>query len=422
MAKPNIPQNPYRIAIIGGGASAVLLLGQLATKISPNPCQIDVYDRTGQFARGIAYSPLRNCHLLNVRTKAMSAYAHAPEHFAEWAMKYGYTANDFAPRKLYGDYLESVLTAARKVLTVTMIQADVTVCHFQAIGEKRSGFLLEYHGTKQAYDYVVLASGNVTPLAPKCAINGLSGYFPNPWNLDSETLKTARHVALIGSGLTAVDAMLSLQDIGFQGQLTIVSRHGLLPQVHTLGEPWTIAPETVIGKTPLQLLRLVREQVRQAGANNIPWQSVIDALRPVTNPIWQGFTEAQQKQFMRHLYTLWGVHRHRMAPSIASMAEGFKQQGRLKFTKIRAEEIGCSASGTGVLVTLQSGQILEVDAAINCMGYRYSEKGRTYDVSSRLGSARFGELFETTAIPEIQAQADEIAGEITASLKNIFSQ
>jgi uncharacterized NAD(P)/FAD-binding protein YdhS len=221
-------------------------------------------------------------------------------------------------------------------------------------------------------------------------------------------VKGASSVALIGSGLTAADAVLSLLDIGFKGRITIFSRHALWPMVHIPpGFSWELKGIKA-GLSPSSLLRAVRENIREAAAQNVPWQSVINALRPITNDVWQSWSASQKAAFQRHLYTLWGVHRHRMAPEVAARigaADIVLVQSRVKFL---------NPGG----LTDMAGAAHSFDAVVNCMGYRYEQAGRTFEVSYRLGPARFGALFETTAIPEIRAQAAEIANALAGKTRS----
>lgn len=367
-----MPQKLPRIAIIGGGASAALILANMKTK-----AEIDIYDRADRFARGIAYSTPRMCHLLNVRASNMSAVADDRDHFSRWIAGQGYGPRDFVPRKLYGDYLQSLLDQSG----ARCIRADVRSCRARAQG---------YEVDRKFYDYAILASGNVRPLAPP--VNGSShNYFADPWSLP-DSLKDAKSVALVGAGLTAVDAILSLLDMGFSGPITIFSRHGKLPMVHAETEVWTlknIAP----GMAPSHILKQLRAQIPQAAS----WQSVVDSLRPMTNEIWRGWNDRQRSSFMRHAYTLWGVHRHRMAPTVADRIK----DADIRFMRQRVQNIADNHIAG-----------IHFDAIINCMGYRYDEPGQDFDVSHAIGPARFGELFETTAIPEIRQQAAEIARSI----------
>ena len=47
-----------------------------------------------------------------------------------------------------------------------------------------------------------------------------------------ERLANAKSIALIGSGLTMVDVLLSARRDGFQGKNTVISRRGQLPRPH----------------------------------------------------------------------------------------------------------------------------------------------------------------------------------------------
>jgi uncharacterized NAD(P)/FAD-binding protein YdhS len=62
---------------------------------------------------------------------------------------------------------------------------------------------------------------------------GAAGYVRDPYPLRqslAEVPEQAR-VAIVGSGLTAVDVVMALRARGHQGPITLVSRHGLLPAV-----------------------------------------------------------------------------------------------------------------------------------------------------------------------------------------------
>ena len=66
--------------------------------------------------RGVAYSTRRPEHVLNVVARNMSALADQPDHFLDWlGTRHEYAAvprnvlkEDFLPRRVYGDYLQSL--------------------------------------------------------------------------------------------------------------------------------------------------------------------------------------------------------------------------------------------------------------------------------------------------------------------------
>lgn len=384
------------IAIIGGGASATLLLAHLALRPDIDSIHVDIYDRSERFAKGIAYSTPHDCHLLNVRAANMSAFQDDKDHFARWAAEHGYTPSDFVPRKLYGQYLAERMEEVKHKIDFSCVITDVVSC------DKNSrNFLLKTKDVTKNYDAVILASGNVRPLYPRVESH-VSSYFEDPWTADFETLLKAKTVALVGSGLTAVDMILALGAKGYDGKILVFSRNALLPAFHV--DPASVAIELDKGHiSPLQMLRLVRVLIKKSRTEGVPWQAVIDALRPHTNPLWRSWSAAERKQFSKRLMTFWNVHRHRMAPQIADYVAGLQQKGQLRLVKS-----GVRSVVVGPVINSTAGPI-PVDAVINCLGYRYDEEGRDYVVSDRIGPARFGELFETTAIPEIRAQAHALA-------------
>lgn len=376
-----------KLAIIGGGAAATLLLAHLARRAGSNALSIDVYDRAGAFGRGIAYSTPHLCHLLNVRAANMSALADDPDDFSRWAAVHGYNASDFVPRRLYGDYLCGHLEAAGKNLNATFIKADVTsIPHADA-----------YDIGGKVYDLVVQATGNCLPQRPR--INSTNIYYDDPWGIEYAAMRDLSHVVLVGSGLSAVDAILALQTHDYQGRITVVSRRALFPNAHVQAAAYPAFLET-FPATALDALRAVRHEVKRTDA---PWQAVIDSLRPFTNGIWQHWPESERTAFMRRLFTYWNIHRHRMAPQIGNTLAALENQGRVmrKAAAVLAVEERGVATSDG---------FLEADGVINCLGYRYQE--RAMAVSHMLGPARFGTLFETTAIPEIRTQAAALAAEI----------
>jgi len=379
------------LAIIGGGASATLLLAQLARHQAP--LTIDVYDRAGAFARGIAYSTPHRCHLLNVRASNMSALNDAPDDFARWAARHGYRSDDFVPRALYGDYLNEHLERAGRALPVSLIHSRADSIRSD------TGYLVN----GKLYDLVALASGNCVPLHPPAA-PVIAHYHDNPWTPDYAALCAHECIAVLGSGLTAVDAVLALDAHGYQGRIVMLSRHARLPGVHVKTPPYPAFMHE-LPHTARAALRRVRDEINTAA---VPWQAVIDTLRPLTNSIWQAWPERERQRFMRHLFTLWNVHRHRMPPQIGDTIAALERSGRLVRRRARIGRIA-----PGPVVMTDQGEI-KADAVINCLGYRYCERPLAATYTYQIGPARFGELFETTAIPEIRAQAAELAAALSA--------
>ena len=137
-------------------------------------------------------------------------------------------------------------------------------------------------------------------------------------------------ILFLGTGLTMVDHLLSLKNGGHTGTVTAVSRHGLLPRAHEelRTEPVRIA----LPDGPLSLrdlLRRVVKAIRETSAAGGDWRAIIDGLRADTPELWARLDRAEQRQFLRHLTSLWSIHRHRMAPSIAARLRSLMVEGQL---------------------------------------------------------------------------------------------
>ena len=94
-----------KVAIVGGGASGLLVLLNLARE-SRDDLDITVVEPRNALGEGIAYSTQDESHVLNVPAGRMSAFMDQPEHFMQWL---GCDKNTFAPRRVYARYLQETL-------------------------------------------------------------------------------------------------------------------------------------------------------------------------------------------------------------------------------------------------------------------------------------------------------------------------
>lgn len=436
----------FRAIVAGGGASGVLLGARLVRQ-SPN-AYVTIVEPREMLGRGLAYSTRFAQHVLNVPAGRMSGFAEDPEHFLRYLCeRFGdrYGASSFVPRQIYGDYLESIAGEAQRFagerwrhVRTNVLAATVDRAGVRAMGED---------GSTHDGDVLVVATGNAQP-APWFRANAdiVAGarFFSSAWDDGAlERLELDEDVLLLGTGLTAVDAVVGLRANGHRGTIWMVSRRGLLPSEHRLFDaPPDLNPEAAsIG----DLLGAARALDRRPHA----WRAALDSLRPRTNALWQALSPRDRRRFVRHALPYWNVHRHRMAPEIADLITEEIDAGRLRMLAGRTGTFAASATGLRVPITLRGeGRTieLEVGRAINCSGpshdfrvldnplignlieqgvMRPSELGIGIDVASNgalrntsgedarrafaLGPVRFGTLIETTAVPEIRAQAQELA-------------
>ncbi len=357
-----LPDDDIRVIIIGGGATGVLLACHLLRDRSRR-IQVTIVEKSETAGLGLAYSTRNPQHLLNVRASNMSAFPDEPGHFWNWltanSLDRGLGCGDafcFVPRGIYGRYLESLLQTHR--LACSPRQA-LHVLHDECVSLCPTGPGVEVklaNGSSHFGHIAVLATGNEAP--PNA--HGTCG--ASPWCEPQQSGVAPDDAILIkGSGLTMVDYVLALLQARHRGPIIAISRRGLLPHPHRAVEPLQIdAADIPFGSDIFYFLRWLRGVIARDLAPGQDWRSVIDALRPFTQDIWQSWPEPTKRRFLRHARPWWDVHRHRTAPEI---------DGRLR---------AAIASGQ---VTVLAGRILQISVQPNGATVSFRRSGKT-DVES----------------------------------------
>jgi uncharacterized NAD(P)/FAD-binding protein YdhS len=327
-----------KIAIIGAGASGTLLSIQLLKQLlnqTDTACQLTVFDHNPSLGKGIAYTQTHPCHLLNVPVEKMIADASEPDGFYRWISKahpdLSVSPKDFVPRAWFGDYLNHLLQEAlskqNKDTTFQHLQETIIDLDWDKAQEKWA--LVSASGNRRWFDIVVLALGNAPDSLPsekEKALIDHPRFIQNPWDTEKlQAIQPHDHVFILGTGLTMVDKVLELEKAGFRGKVTALSRRGHLPHCHSL-TPHPANLEDLINLTPKALMCRLRGQVAE---NQFDWRQVVDGLRPHTQSIWQHWNIPQKKQFLRHLSSLWEIHRHRLPPSSNLALNQLKAEKRL---------------------------------------------------------------------------------------------
>lgn len=352
------------VAVIGAGYSGTVQ----AVELLRRGLAATLIERGPQPGRGVAYGAGAGDHLLNVRASGMSALADTPDHFAAWAERSGVAArHDFAPRRSYGRYLEDMLAEARE-----RYGPRLRIVRGEAVDLVGPSAIQLASGETIGADAIVLALGNLPPEAPpageRAFPNGI--YVSDPWAANlAAGLRPNDSVLLIGTGLTAVDAALGLDDAGFGGRVLALSRRGLLPRPHGERPLAPVPPPGGLSPRCGDLLRSVR-----ADAERIGWQAAVDRLRPVTRQLWAEAPTVERERFLRHLRPWWDVHRHRIAPRIAARLAGMARAGRLTVAAGRMLSTSPEPDGTATVLWRPRGRStaerLQVRRIVNCTGPR----------------------------------------------------
>lgn len=438
-----------RVIIVGAGFSGTLVAVHLLRQHTS--IEIDLVDPSLP-GRGLAYSTVYDEHLLNVPAVRMSAFGSEPMHFLDWLRTHGWPSADpglFAPRKLYGTYLQDVLqTALRSAESNARLRHRMSKAVRLDFNGTSVDVLLR-NGERLTGDKVVLALGNP---ASQDITEPVPGFYSSPWQPGALSgLQPAHTVLLVGSGLTGVDAFLALRSQGHTGTIHMLSRRGKVPQTHASYRPLAEPIALPSGASARELLKAIRRAVTSAQTQNVDWRAVIDSLRPITNNVWRELPLKEQMRVFRHLKTWWDIHRHRMAPEIGAKVQEARKQDQLIVHAGRLRHLHADDSGLQADLLLRTGSSasLHVERVINCTGpndnYRKIDNpfirsllesgyatpgvtgkglrataqaeiitadGRHLDWLSVVGPARLGDLLETIAVPELRNQAEAVANRL----------
>jgi len=439
-----------RITIIGGGASGTLLAVNLIKHAGEESLEINLVEKHRTIGRGVAYSTVEEIHLLNVPAAKMGAFPDDIEHFHKWLASSGhdYAPGDFVPRKIYGEYLREVLNEVVSNrpghISINLLDdevIDVDIAGDSALVLLKSGEVLPSHR-------VVLAFGNFLPPVPQTETREFIAapkYFQNAWdNTLSEKISPTDNVLVIGTGLTAVDNILSFYHREHKGKITALSTHGWFPLVHQAADPYPSFKEEVYEE---KSIRRIFKSIRRHCKTAENWRAVIDSLRPITQDVWRSLPVEEKQKFMRKLRRIWDISRHRIPPKCNDILQNMQEAGSLEIRRGRLRDIRATSDGFEVRFRAKGiDDAITVDAVINCTGSetnftkidfplvrRLIEKGEigpdelclglnaTPDgkiinqrneiskVISTLGTSLRGVLWESTAMPEIRVQARNLA-------------
>jgi len=427
-------------------------------RLSDAPVEIQLINHCHPLGRGVAYGTERPEHLLNVAARNMSAVPDHPDHFLDWLRtRVDYSdlpepqlRETFAPRRVYGDYIRSLLQNYLDPIddhhpAAIRIVEDEAV---DVVPSNGSAQVLLAGGNEVTADRVLLATGN----QPRAALGNLEhpAYCPNPWVSWTERIPDpSKAIIVLGTGLTMIDVFLTLDELGWTGPTIAISHNGMVPQAHFRGIEYPDFlpddPESLRLEEWVALLQRHCRHLQRIGENP---GIVVDRLRPYTQHIWQAFTLDEKREFLKQHAARWNVVRHRIAQPIHQRVTEAITEGRLRIVRGRISSL--KGLDDQVEVEIQSRsegpQKLTGGLVINCTGpnsgfsettiplfqnllrrglIRPDELDMGIDVGAdfavldaegtsspflfAIGPLMKGTLWETTAVPELRGQAMRLA-------------
>lgn len=378
---------PHVVVVGGGfgGASAALQLWQAW----PGPLTITVVEPQAGLGRGLAYATHDPQHRLNAPTFVHTLLPQDLWHFTRWAEANAVLRDD--PEALWADggvYLRRSQLA--RYVADTLAEAAASAGpgrRLQHLADRVSAVdglpdapvVHTAGGARLPADLVVLATGHPVPRLP-AVLAGLG----DDLRVVADVFAPGRlaavprdaRVGVLGSGLSALDALSTLLAQGHAGPITVWSRHGLRPRLQApwpaplqgagAAPPGTERPggslllDRVMAPPPAWLagapatarawLAALRREVRRLAGDGQPWQAAFDGLRDPLWQLWPRLPLAEQRRVLRHLKTWYDVHRYRVPPQNDALVRGAEAAGRVRFE--RARVTGGEAMPQGLRVRL----------------------------------------------------------------------
>ena len=389
------------IAIVGAGATGVSLFIQLIDNIlkssKPKRISIFLFEKENVVGKGVAFSPKYEGNILNMRAELMGISSERPHEFYEWIHKNNLHAdmpenNRYFPRSTMGTYLHETfqqytIIAKKNNIHVTCLNNEV----FDISLNDQKFEIFQKNSKPLSVDYVALCIGQ--PENKKIISNNFSpNYFHQPWP-DSHLVKSLskkNHIAIIGTGLTAIDTAISLREEGETKQLYMISRNGWLPSVQGLHKPYTnshlthekICELTENWQKKISLhdaFQLLFQEIGSASGKKITlnkllenismppalwlkkeigaaegqyrfWQLALGATSFSIDLLWHWLCEQGKIDFLENFHSLWMSYRHAIPIQNANKILGYLEEGTLKiFSGLQSitfdEEMPCYKIG-----------------------------------------------------------------------------
>jgi len=272
---------------------------------------------------------------------------------------------------------------------------------------------------------VVLATGNSRPsnlpIENKAFYEEEAGkpsrYIQNPWGvLDKlgDFIAKDDSVLVLGSRLTAMDVLLTLNHNGHKGMVHMISRHGLLPKSNpgehlssdydissilgTLSLPSTAEEAArlsgqngkglILDSEVSDLFDRIQDEVEKVEAQGPgEWQAVIDSLRGVHNILWQSMSTSARREFLEERRDWWEIRRHRLAPGLLEIVKEMMDSGRLvhhasSLINMEFDESkGCVRATIKPTGCSKAPECLNVDWVVNCTGPQLDTRSKGITLS-----------------------------------------
>lgn len=398
-----------RVLQIGAGPTGVSLFIQLYSQLAKQDPVLEYVIADGlKPGAGLAFGTHYNSHIINLPASIMSLNPENPLEFVEWraknqslwqaaSLEENQAWSEFPQRRLFGIYVEHQLQNALNNAPYAELINTAVTCVTPIKSVKK--FTVEFeNGTEEIFDKVIVCIGH----APKSPL--LSSTSKKLLRSPYQGLKIPADatVGIIGSRLTAIDAVLALQEKGHTGKIFMVSRAGKLPKViaeHSgydaeafiaaLLDEKTQTLESILAIHKKELDKVtnhlidwnallhagptkaeeLEQELHNCSEGNHLWQSVLLASYTVVDKLWSKLSDDDKATFMTRYYGPWMTY---LAAFPAFSATRILQL-------MKAEQLHIFSDLQGIEATESSFEIYHGQSECLCVEYLIDGRGAGYD-------------------------------------------
>lgn len=212
-----------RIIIVGGGQSAYRILRDFYSQALRNPelakrARFEIIESGPELGLGVAWDPknLRDHHYMNTYSDTPGSIQHEERLADQYTPAQREALNEgHVPRSVHGAYnkldFEELLEMLAKMGVEVRLSTNTKVQNIEDFGKQYMVEVMTPEGREleKIADFVVLASGH---WQMKSSTNDNPGVFASPWPASAieDGIDSNQPIAVMGTGLSAVDAIMTL--------------------------------------------------------------------------------------------------------------------------------------------------------------------------------------------------------------------
>lgn len=413
------------IAIVGGGASGLSLSNQIIRKLMKNRkhyrLSITLFEKKADVGPGNAYRMDLKSNLMNTQTRTLDQrfgegfglvdfLLSNPSLMDEFDVDPVSFVDEFIPRPLFGLYLKAfaehiAALAQRHGVTFKVVHDEVVDL---SRADDSGRYSLHTASEPMTFDFVYLCQGHLNSNKDERYVNN-DQYTHSVYTvagLIAKIPKTAS-VGILGTRLSAIDAIIALRESGHQSAIHCHSRSGRLPairsltQVHTpqilnrhnlevvkrrgekislsklgtmlaaeinLAEGKELALEEILQST-LNAKEYYEHEVNETTSKgHRPYQAAMYSTNTCIDLMWQLLDDTDKHIFLRRFFSLWMSYRASIPLKNGQKILSHLQRGNLSIHAQLKSHRYNAQSKKFELLNHEGVIIAEVDCLINAMG------------------------------------------------------